>query len=59
MSRWARLASLGGSEFGSDEYRCRNCDAGYDVQHHVCPNCSSFSVDPAEDVERAYETTYL
>lgn len=27
-------------------YQCRACGADFDVQYHVCPECSGFSVEP-------------
>jgi Zn finger protein HypA/HybF involved in hydrogenase expression len=41
------------------EYQCRNCEEEYDVQHHVCPNCRSFSVDSVDDVTRNHRTSYF
>lgn len=54
MSRWVPLAG-----WGAGEYQCRHCDEQYEVQHHVCPNCRSFSVDATADVTRDHETSYL
>lgn len=54
MSRWMALA---GGRAG--EYQCRSCNEQYDVQHHVCPNCRSFSVDSVDDVTCNHETSYL
>jgi rRNA maturation endonuclease Nob1 len=30
------------------EYACLTCETGYDVQHHVCPECGSYSVERTE-----------
>lgn len=27
------------------EYACLACENGYDVQHHVCPECGGYSVE--------------
>jgi len=27
------------------EYVCLACETGYDVQHHVCPECGGYSVE--------------
>jgi rRNA maturation endonuclease Nob1 len=27
------------------DYACLGCERGYDVQHHVCPECGSYSVE--------------
>lgn len=44
---------------GSDgEYQCRVCNEQYDVQHHVCPHCQSFSVDSIDDVTKNHEAQY-
>ncbi|MFB6252194.1 MAG: hypothetical protein ABEI27_11025 [Halobellus sp.] len=37
--------SLGGTE-ESAPYACVGCGATFDVQHHVCPECGGFSVEP-------------
>ncbi|MFB6192287.1 MAG: hypothetical protein ABEI11_03080 [Haloarculaceae archaeon] len=26
-------------------YRCLKCDAAFDLQYHVCPECGSYSVE--------------
>ena len=27
------------------DYACLACENGYDVQHHVCPECGGYSVE--------------
>jgi len=27
------------------DYTCLACNDGFDVQHHVCPNCGGYSVE--------------
>jgi len=27
------------------EYRCRNCDAEFEIRHFTCPSCESYSVE--------------
>lgn len=36
------------------EFECRQCGTRYEVQFHVCPCCSAFSVDAVEDVRRTH-----
>lgn len=26
-------------------YECEQCDARFEVEYHVCPECGSFSID--------------
>jgi len=33
-------------------YVCLGCEAAYDVQYHVCPNCGGFSVESRISTER-------
>ncbi|WP_435359142.1 hypothetical protein [Haloarchaeobius sp. DFWS5] len=43
------LAVTHGLTGGREEtYVCRSCETGYDVQHHVCPECGGYSVDSVE-----------
>ena len=54
LGRLKRLAGFGeGEEEDPDQYRCRSCGAGFDVQYHVCPECGGYSVDTRRDVEAA------
>jgi len=40
------------SEQPNHDFECRGCGARHDVQFHVCPCCSGFSVDAVDDVRR-------
>ena len=33
-------------------YVCLGCEAAYDVQYHVCPNCGGFSVESRNSTGR-------
>ncbi len=33
---------------GGESYVCRSCETGFEMQHHVCPECGGFSVDSTE-----------
>ncbi|WP_435347717.1 hypothetical protein [Haloarchaeobius sp. HRN-SO-5] len=43
VRRRLRAAVL--TETEGSEYVCRSCESGYDVQHHICPDCGSYSVE--------------
>lgn len=50
MGQWLLAGGQSGPEF-----ECRGCGARHDVQFHVCPCCSGFSVDAVEDVRRSHD----
>lgn len=47
-SAFHRLKRLVGFETVEDgSYRCQACEAEFEVQYHVCPECGGFSVERA------------
>ena len=42
-----RLAAPFGSRSRDRPYRCRRCETSFELQHHVCPECGSYTVERA------------
>jgi hypothetical protein len=55
MTLFERGRSLLQGGDGGPEFQCRCCGARHDVQFHVCPSCSGFSVDAVKDVRNGYD----
>jgi hypothetical protein len=55
-----RLVELGRrlrpSPAPAETFQCRHCETRYDIQFHVCPQCSGFCVDTVDDVRRTHDT---
>jgi hypothetical protein len=39
------LKSVAGVDPPERPYVCRSCEAGLDVEYHVCPECGGFTVE--------------
>lgn len=45
MGTLDRVMEAFGEDDARPEYACLACENGYDVQHHVCPECGGYSVE--------------